>query len=57
MLGGAVFTDQRKIGLGLTAFGVAFAILGMILFFDRGLIAMGNVRACVLLHPLHCYIL
>ncbi|PNW78632.1 hypothetical protein CHLRE_09g389100v5 [Chlamydomonas reinhardtii] len=35
--------DQRKIGLGLTAFGILFTILGMILLFDRGLIAMGNL--------------
>jgi hypothetical protein len=43
MFGGGWLTDQRKIGLGLTAFGFLFAILGMILFFDRGLIAMGNL--------------
>ena len=32
-----------EIGLGLTAFGIVFTILGMVLLFDRGLIAMGNV--------------
>ncbi|KAL6761661.1 vesicle transport protein [Haematococcus lacustris] len=35
--------DQRKIGLGLTGFGILFTILGMLLMFDRGLIAMGNL--------------
>lgn len=32
-----------EIGLGLTAFGVLFGLVGIIFFFDRGLIAMGNV--------------
>lgn len=32
-----------EIGLGLTGFGVFFTILGMLMLFDRGLIAMGNV--------------
>lgn len=36
-------TDVRKIGIGLTAFGLAFSILGVALFFDKGLLAMGNV--------------
>ena len=39
-----------EIGLGLTAFGVLFGLVGIIFFFDRGLIAMGNVgnraKAC-----------
>jgi hypothetical protein len=33
-----------EIGLGLAAFGLLFTILGVFLFFDRGLLAMGNVR-------------
>ncbi|KAG1672133.1 hypothetical protein FOA52_001721 [Chlamydomonas sp. UWO 241] len=40
---GGWLNDQRKIGLGLTACGLLFGIIGMVLFFDRGLIAMGNL--------------
>mmetsp|Transcript_11166 Transcript_11166/g.19562 ORF Transcript_11166/g.19562 Transcript_11166/m.19562 type:complete len:148 (-) Transcript_11166:391-834(-) len=40
---GSWLTDQRKIGLGLTGFGMLFTILGMLMLFDRGLIAMGNL--------------
>jgi hypothetical protein len=36
-------SDLRKIGIGLTAFGLAFSGLGVLLFFDKGLLAMGNV--------------
>ncbi|GMP58273.1 hypothetical protein CsSME_00021994 [Camellia sinensis var. sinensis] len=34
--------DETKIGLRLTAFGILFSFLGTILFFDKGLFAMGN---------------
>eukprot|EP00180_Rhodochaete_pulchella_P002972 Plantae.Rhodophyta-Rhodochaete_pulchella.ctg47629.p2 GENE.Plantae.Rhodophyta-Rhodochaete_pulchella.ctg47629~~Plantae.Rhodophyta-Rhodochaete_pulchella.ctg47629.p2 ORF type:complete len:152 (-),score=18.20 Plantae.Rhodophyta-Rhodochaete_pulchella.ctg47629:51-461(-) len=35
--------DLRKIGIGLTAFGVGFTCLGVLLVFNKGLLAMGNV--------------
>ncbi|CAD5173191.1 unnamed protein product [Musa acuminata subsp. burmannicoides] len=35
--------DLKKIGLGLTGFGIFFSILGIIFFFDKGLLAMGNI--------------
>lgn len=35
--------DRKKIGIGLTGFGVLFTILGVIFFFDKGLLAMGNI--------------
>ena len=37
--------DARKIGIGLTAGGVLFSVIGIMLFFDKGLLAMGNVRS------------
>ncbi|KZO92604.1 Got1-domain-containing protein [Calocera viscosa TUFC12733] len=36
-------TDAQKIGVGLTSFGAFFILLGVILFFDGALLALGNV--------------
>ena len=33
-----------EIGVGLTGFGILFTVLGVMMFFDKGLLAMGNVR-------------
>jgi hypothetical protein len=35
--------DRKKIGIGLTGFGILFSFLGIIFFFDKGLLAMGNI--------------
>ncbi|XP_031112998.1 vesicle transport protein GOT1 isoform X3 [Ipomoea triloba] len=35
--------EQKKIGLGLIGFGILFTFLAIILFFDRGLLALGNI--------------
>ncbi|KAK6626931.1 hypothetical protein RUM44_009408 [Polyplax serrata] len=37
-------TDMQKIGVGLAGFGIFFLILGVLLLFDKGLLAIGNVR-------------
>ncbi|PWY98658.1 putative GOT1-membrane protein required for ER to Golgi transport [Testicularia cyperi] len=36
-------TDQQKIGAGLVSFGTFFILIGIVLFFDAALLALGNV--------------
>ncbi len=36
--------DYRKIGIGLTAGGMFFTFIGVMMFFDKGLLGLGNVR-------------
>ncbi|ORX61398.1 Got1-domain-containing protein [Hesseltinella vesiculosa] len=36
-------SDRQKIGVGLTAFGLFFMLMGVMLFFDAGLMAIGNI--------------
>ncbi|XP_071955038.1 vesicle transport protein GOT1B-like [Antedon mediterranea] len=36
-------TDLQKIGVGLAGFGVFFLFLGVLFFFDGGLLAIGNI--------------
>jgi hypothetical protein len=35
--------EQIEIGVGLTAFGLFFMLMGVMMFFDGGLLAIGNV--------------
>ncbi|KAG0046064.1 Golgi Transport [Gryganskiella cystojenkinii] len=36
-------SDTQKIGVGLTAFGLFFMLMGVMMFFDGGLLAIGNI--------------
>lgn len=47
--------NEAEIGLGLTGFGVLFSFLGIIFFFDKGFLAMGNVSAGLFFHSFLCY--
>jgi hypothetical protein len=38
-----MFSDNTKIGLTLVSLGVLFLLLGVILLFDSGLLAIGNI--------------
>eukprot|EP01134_Creolimax_fragrantissima_P000689 CFRG0689T1 len=36
-------SDTQKMGIGILGFGITFLMLGILLVFDRGLLAMGNI--------------
>ncbi|KAK4873408.1 hypothetical protein RN001_015437 [Aquatica leii] len=36
-------TDTQKIGVGLAGFGIFFLFLGMLMLFDKSLLALGNI--------------
>lgn len=45
-----------EIGVGLAGFGISFLFLGMLLLFDKGLLAIGNVRTVLIdlwKHPVY----
>ena len=40
-----MFVLLTEIGVALTTFGALFMLLGVMMFFDGSLLALGNVRA------------
>jgi len=38
-----MFSDTQKIGVVLTALGVFFTVVGVLFFFDKGFLTIGNV--------------
>ena len=41
---------SAEIGIGLTGFGFVLTFLGVLFFFDKGLLAMGNVSVAAPMH-------
>lgn len=39
-----MFFFYLEIGVGLVGFGIVFLFLGVLFFFDKGLLVIGNVR-------------
>ena len=37
------YDDNKKIGVGLIVLGLAFLIIGVMMFLDRGFLAIGNI--------------
>ena len=40
--GGAMFSNDKKVGIGLCFIGLFFYVLGLCMFLDRGFLAIGN---------------
>lgn len=38
-----LLNEYQKVGIGITCFGLFFLFLGVLMFFDRGLLAIGNI--------------
>lgn len=45
-----------EIGVGLAGFGIFFLFFGMLLLFDKGLLAIGNVRPLLFIYMVKSWI-